>query len=286
MISFLHQPFPYPDNFRRRLLMAAGISVFVFFLFVVFKPFGMNNIAENHILIAAGYGAVTFIIAFLTNIIVPKILPGVFNERKWTVLREIIYIQFLIFLVATGNLLFTGWLGYHMMGWEELMRFELIAWAVSAILVISLIITKQLFLARRNLKSAKNISDNLYHKERLMSKNGVMVTIVAENSKDNFLVEARSIHYVAAADGYVEVFYYKNNIVEKKMLRNSLRNVQGNLKTYSQFYRCHRAYIVNLEKVVKVTGNAQGYRLILENVQDQIPVSRSMNQEITLRLVR
>lgn len=286
MITFLQQPFPYSENFSKRFLTVTGISLFVFFFLAFFKPFGMSNIGDQQIFVAAGYGGVTFIIASITNIVIPKLFPRIFNEAKWTLLHEIIYIQFMIFLVATGNLLLTVWLGYERMSWKGLLNFELITLAVASFPVCVLIITKQNILLRRNLSAAKNMTENLYHKERLQSKEGELVTIFAENEKDNLTVEARSICYVTAADNYVDVFYSNGEGIEKKIIRTTLRNVQGNLKLFSQFYRCHRTYIVNLEKVVKVAGNAQGYRLILENIAEQVPVARSMNQEINLRLVR
>ena len=117
-------------------------------------------------------------------------------------------------------------------------------------------------------------------------KAGVKIIIASENSKDNLAMEANELYCIAAADNYVEVYYLSENKPVKKLMRTTMRSVQSNLKPYSQFYRCHRAYIINLEKVKEVTGNAQGYKLILENFDVLVPVARSMNKEINLRLRR
>ncbi|PLX09668.1 MAG: hypothetical protein C0596_01215 [Marinilabiliales bacterium] len=42
--------------------------------------------------------------------------------------------------------------------------------------------------------------------------------------------------------------------------------------------KTHRAYIVNIYKVKKVSGNSQGYVLTIENCEVQIPVSRSQTK--------
>jgi DNA-binding LytR/AlgR family response regulator len=42
-----------------------------------------------------------------------------------------------------------------------------------------------------------------------------------------------------------------------------------------QIKRCHRSYIINESKIVSVRGNAQGLKLSLSNVEEEVPVSRS-----------
>jgi DNA-binding LytR/AlgR family response regulator len=49
---------------------------------------------------------------------------------------------------------------------------------------------------------------------------------------------------------------------------------------YNYFYRCHRSYLVNLNYIRHISGNATGYKLHLEGVNDLIPVSRNLNNEI------
>lgn len=286
MSSFLTRPFPFTEDIKKRFLFALGIALFVMTFLYIFRPFGMGNINLNLLLVASGYGAVTLFVTMLTNFVALKLFPKNFNEGSWTVLKEIIYIQIVILIVAAGNLLFTSWLGYAELSFKMFFNSELVTLAVAVLPITILILLKQNILLKRTLKAAQHISKNLYLKERLSTKTGEFVTITAENTKDNLVLEVSCIYFIKSADNYVEVYYAHNNEVAKKLLRTTMRSVQSNLKRFSQFYRCHRAYIVNLEKVKKVTGNAQGYRLILENVEQQILVSRSMNQEISLRLSR
>ena len=51
------------------------------------------------------------------------------------------------------------------------------------------------------------------------------------------------------------------------------------------FFRCHRAYIINLDKVEQVEGNAQGYKLKVRGTEERVPVSRSLNKEFSDRLL-
>ena len=60
--------------------------------------------------------------------------------------------------------------------------------------------------------------------------------------------------------------------------------MEKQLSDLPQFFRCHRTYLVNLDRVGHVSGNAQGYKLHLEGIDNLVPVSRSLNEEINLRL--
>ena len=79
----------------------------------------------------------------------------------------------------------------------------------------------------------------------------------------------------AESDGNYVVFYLKQeNEIRKKVIRNSISEVENQLSGQSHFFRTHRSFIVNLEKITGKEGNASGYRLYLEGLSTEIPVSR------------
>ena len=286
MNSFLNRPYPYSEDPVRKIVISVGISFFVFGFLYIFKPFGMGLIEVNELVIAAGYGGVTLAVTLISGFLLPVLFSSVFKEEGWTIGKEIIYTLFVISLVAFGNLIYTSFMGFIKLSLYAFLDFELITLTVAVLPLTLLIFIKQNILLRRNLRVTRELSNNLYHKERMTVKAGVKIIIASENSKDNLAMEANELYCIAAADNYVEVYYLSENKPVKKLMRTTMRSVQSNLKPYSQFYRCHRAYIINLEKVKEVTGNAQGYKLILENFDILVPVARSMNKEINLRLRR
>ena len=54
---------------------------------------------------------------------------------------------------------------------------------------------------------------------------------------------------------------------------------------FSGLFRCHRAFIINLDKVTHVEGNAQGYKLRIQDYEELIPVSRNLSAEFSDRLL-
>ena len=70
--------------------------------------------------------------------------------------------------------------------------------------------------------------------------------------------------------------YYKEEGKEKhKLLRSTIKQMEETMQPFEYFVRCHRAYIVNINHIIHISGNAQGYRLNLTETTEEIPVSRT-----------
>jgi DNA-binding LytR/AlgR family response regulator len=91
----------------------------------------------------------------------------------------------------------------------------------------------------------------------------------------------------AEADGNYIVFHLNiEDQIKKKIIRNSISNIEQQLSAIPFFFRTHRAYIVNLKKVCAQKGNTLGYRLKLSGTDIEIPVSRQKTRDFDLILER
>ncbi len=77
----------------------------------------------------------------------------------------------------------------------------------------------------------------------------------------------------------------KKAAVVYSLVRSTLKRAEEILITHPNFFKCHRAFIVNLDKVVHVEGNAQGYKIKLDGYDELIPVSRNLNGEFSDKLL-
>lgn len=82
-------------------------------------------------------------------------------------------------------------------------------------------------------------------------------------------VSSSNLYYIASEDNYIKVWYtdYKGEL-KKYMLRCRLKTVEESFKG-SSLVRCHRQYIVNMDKVRVLRKERDGYELELDN--DMIP---------------
>lgn len=82
-------------------------------------------------------------------------------------------------------------------------------------------------------------------------------------------VNLANLYYVESDDNYIIVWYTdSHNVLKQYMLRCRLKTVEESFKG-SPLVRCHRKYIVNLDKVKVLRKERDGYELDLEN--DLIP---------------
>ena len=63
--------------------------------------------------------------------------------------------------------------------------------------------------------------------------------------------------------------------IKKCLLRKTLTEIEEEIKRQCQHIRrCHNSYIVNIKQIESISGNSAGYRIILNNIDSPIPVSR------------
>ena len=87
--------------------------------------------------------------------------------------------------------------------------------------------------------------------------------------------------YVDSADNYATIHYLNKSKVSHFLIRNSLKWMEKNLTSRSPLVRCHRSYIVNLDKVKVFRKTKDGIFLELdaENIPD-IPVSKTYYEAV------
>ncbi|MGF1586619.1 MAG: LytTR family transcriptional regulator DNA-binding domain-containing protein [Bacteroidales bacterium] len=81
--------------------------------------------------------------------------------------------------------------------------------------------------------------------------------------------------YAESDSNYVNFYIWKDNKLKKEVIRNSISNVEEQFADFPYMVRTHRAYIVNIRKITQKKGNVLGYRLKLNGVDQEIPVSRN-----------
>ena len=110
-----------------------------------------------------------------------------------------------------------------------------------------------------------------HHTESYMNK---YIELISENETDNFRIQVSNIIYFRSADNYVEVGFKDGSEIKKKLIRNTLKNIEQQLKDYHIFIRTHRTGIVNVQVIEKLNQSFSSYWLSLAGTSETIPVSR------------
>lgn len=88
-------------------------------------------------------------------------------------------------------------------------------------------------------------------------------------------VESSSLIYIKSDENYVDIFYKKGEDTVKYTLRSSLKKVEEECKS-SNFYRCHRSFIVNTNfiKVLAKESDGSLYTELTLPLGTKLPISK------------
>jgi len=260
------------------------LSVFITLLLLVFQPFGLNNMPNNKLLIISGYGVISFFIIALVNIGAFKVFKSFFDEQKWTTGRESLSILMMILLIGFANFIYTYMIGVANFNFSNLVRFEIYAFIIGLFPTFLLVFYSERRLNKVYASSSVTLNQqiNKFNEKAGDEMEDTLVEIPSNNTTLN--LDSNDFLYAAAADNYCQIHHIKEGTVERSMIRISMKQLDAIWSKNQQITRCHKSYIVNLNHVESISGNAQGYKLHLEQSDQLIPVSRSKNKEIKLLL--
>jgi len=100
------------------------------------------------------------------------------------------------------------------------------------------------------------------------------IEFISEYSSDNLKLLIADIAIIKSADNYVEITFREGEGFNKKLIRNTLKNVEQQIKPYTNFIRCHRTCIVNAHFIEKLNRNYNSHWLSIKQYDEKVPVSR------------
>lgn len=300
----LNKPYPLEERKPVQIKLALIFGLIVFMLMYFVKPFGFSGTQRQLLINSLFAGATTALAICFDFLLLFPLFPQFFKEEKWTIGREIIFTLIIITTIASFNVLAAKIIygdELSLMGWLRMIFYTGVIGIAPATVSILL---NQTRLLKKYRTEADNLNQQLLHNikenvvletrelqeavlpmEQPIENNAAdFMTIEAENEKENLTILAANFLAATSADNYVKVYYVKNEKPVSAILRTTLKRVAEDTTRFPSFYRCHRTALVNLRAVQNVVGTAQGYRLQLSFLQEEIPVSRNLNKEVQEKL--
>lgn len=110
---------------------------------------------------------------------------------------------------------------------------------------------------------------------------GKTLTIESTNKTEKEVtIKLNELLYIEAIKNHIHIHYLFNGEKESKIIRNTLSQIEETMGSLPLF-RCHRSYIINLDKIKNAKGNSNGYKITLQDCDTTIPVSRSYVSKFT-----
>lgn len=118
----------------------------------------------------------------------------------------------------------------------------------------------------------KTISENIIKANQLMQPN---TKIAIPDGNNLLMIDTKDILYLKADNSYTSI--HLNN-GKTHVTSRFLKNFEDHLKNNSNFFRCHKSYIINLD-YIKSYSKSNGGTIILNN-DFEIPVSQDKSDEL------
>ncbi len=274
MFSFLYQPYPARDpRYSRAILQALLSGLLIAFILIVFQPFGSYNWQHPYKnVILGGYGLVAVVGNLIDFVITQKLFRPYFTESNWIVWKEILRNMAGFVLAGFFCVVYGSAVGFMPFSLTQIGYMVAVCFMVGAFPATILILLNYAYLSHKYSAPIQPAPQP----QTIVTPDEDVLTLVAENEKDTLIIPADNLLYIAASDNYCTVFHMENEKLNKTLLRSSLSRLESQIN-YSRIVRCHRSYLVNLDKVSSVSGNAQGYKLYVDVAAEPVPVSRSYN---------
>ncbi len=279
ILSWLSTPYYFNPSVKFKLKISFAFGFFVFLFLYVFKPFDINSLVNLVLEYTLLLGIITTSGVFFMLYIPALLFKNYFDEDKWTIGRN-------LFVILIGLLLIGSFLWYlsnlykNTFGIDSLnyITFLTYTFLVGTIPLLFFVFINEKNVREKRKKRATEITN--FKKEKLVKK--VLkkeVTIYSDNQKEKIVFKVDDLVYISSQGNYASFFIRKNSDLKEMILRVTLTKIDEELQDYTSIIRCHKSYIINVNFITDISGNARGYLLKLDVIPFDIPVSRNFSKQ-------
>lgn len=261
VLEYLSQPFSPLNNWRNRVFLILFCGCFASFFIYYFNPFDIENwqfssiLAQNLSIHSMG------LIGILAISISQFLLRPLLGYQRFSRGTFILWFLFELFLLTSINFLIFGseipttaaFLKEYWLSFKYTISILLIPYTI-ALLILSLY------------EKAPEVESDLPFNS--------LLRIEDENDKLVLSLALDTILFAKSESNYIAVHYLEGNTLKKKLVRSSLKKLESEINN-PQFFRTHRSYMVNLNKITAVNPTKKGHELVLSDGDHKVPVSSS-----------
>lgn len=271
IINFFNKPYGLLSDSRIKFILSTGLPLFILFFLWTFGPFGLilfqDFVRLKLLSVITIIGAIIIIIHvyFFQNIVI----------KNYTIGVTIIWIFWITLLIGLSNFIiyeiFFNNPNFH---WSGLPFMLYQTFLIGLLPYLFIIILYNTYYLRNKIRVINRINSELTGFQN-NHQTITSLTLTSSNLRDVVTIDSNSLICVISADNYVELNWFENGQTKKMLLRNTLAEVENKInKQVSHIQRCHNSYIVNINQIKTILGNSGGYRIILNKIDLEIPISR------------
>ncbi len=271
LLEFLGKQIPYNYSFKKQFLTGALLGGLVVFIMIFLQPFGTDRFESNHkYLIFFGFGLLLLLeYLFWTRI---ENLWYNYKEKRWSVKTEIVSFVTFIFISSLPihfyNQVFLNDFFNYQYSVYEYIKHGLWFFQHSIIPVMLILLPFYIYF--------RNRFGELITPESLSK-----IEFCGINKGEKITIQKEAILFIKASENYVKIFYSKDNTIQHKTFRNTLKAISEQAPF---LYKSHRSYLVNISTIKAIKGNSQNAIIEFHLDDLNIPLSKSYYKTVKFAL--
>jgi hypothetical protein len=253
------------------LYLSISFGLFLFILF--FQPFPLDNLEfNNRLVFVSGLGAIVFLFMVLVRISFTSLFRNEGSTDDKLQLPPFLGGFVMLALSSVAFAFYLRYVGNVNISFYMMLRVLLLCMVAPVVLKVY---------DRINTLNQQN--ESLVYDKKALQKQvekfeedylNKAVEFVSENSNEKLILQIAEVAFIRSADNYVEIVYYEKGTFKKKLIRNTMKNIEQQIKLYTNFIRCHRICIINTHFIEKLNTQYGNHWISIKGHIERIPVSR------------
>lgn len=242
------------------------LTLFYFGFVMLYQPFRLDHNTLFHFTISMFLYSLGGSLSFSGFIFLIKALfPSFFLKKNWTLLKELLTIFF--------SLLIMGIVIYFLGNLLNIKKSQInISGLFGAVKMTFLVgVIPFLFFTIKNIGNPYVTTKDIENERGVSDKSMIEIQSAL---KEKLQISVDNLIYIVSNGNYVDFYLNLHDKIIRKTLRNSLNDIEKQLQDFPFCIRTHRAFLVNMKFIKDKKGNVQAYRLKLDGIDEEIPVSR------------
>ena len=277
--SWLHQPFQLLDSVKARLKLVIFCGVFGCLFLNIFQPFNLNQwfagVKTPLYIILTFFSAAGMAALALTQFA----FRSIFRVQSTTRIGFFgwLLVEFFSISIAahTVNIIVLGLPFLNLPEYLITLKYTLMILVLPYFLAILLLFVEQQL----------QVVEELTLKVNRSAANSDNVNITDENGKVIVNMPVRNILYFKSEDNYVLLFYKRDQLVQKELIRTTLKKLEQDLDL-PFFVRIHRSYMINSLNLVSAVKTSRGYQVKMEGPDHLLQVSATYQQSFESKVIQ
>ncbi|MEM5565267.1 LytTR family DNA-binding domain-containing protein [Psychroserpens sp. AS72] len=267
----LNKTIAYTKNWKHTFWIALLLGGLIPILLMTLEPFDNSNRFAYKYLILSGYAFCIIIPLLLVHPIENYVYK--IQTNRWFILNECLYIITTLFLIY----IFSFFYHFYVVSGLPTFTSELIWDFIKSFGLPFIPIVVPLWLYLRSKYGVIEVP--MFDKEH--PKKVKTVTIVGNNKSETLTIFESDFIFAKAQQNYVDVYFNTENGMEQQTFRSTLSNI---MKQLPKAWQVHRSYLVNLDYLTTVEGNARKRFMKISVSEDTIPISQVYYKALNKRL--